>query len=394
MKKIYCKSPYEPREDSTMLEHYVRQYAKGNVLDMGTGSGIQAITAAHGNKVKSVLATDVQKSTIDYCKKCIKNKKISFIVSDLFENLKNKKFDTIIFNPPYLPTELKVKDLTLEGGKKGYEVIEKFLKQVNNFLKADGIIFIVFSSLTKKEKVDQFIKNNLLEFELLEKQRYFFENLYVYKINKSTLLKKLEQNSIKNISYFSKGKRGFIFIGNCNNKKVAIKIKNPKNKAILRTYNEIKFLELLNKKNIGPKLLFHDKDYLIYEFVDGNYIIDYLKNNGKERIISALKNIFEQLFIMDKLKMNKEEMSHPQKHIIIDRKNNPILIDFERSHYTIKPSNVTQFSDFLISNNISSILKIKNIKINKNKIINAAKIYKKQQDKNNFNNIINLIKNA
>jgi len=176
---VSCKSPYEPREDSTLLEQYVRQYAEGNVLDIGTGSGIQAITAAHSNKVKSVLATDVQKSTIDYCKKCIKNKKIKFIVSDLFNNVKNNNFDTIIFNPPYLPDELKVKDLTLEGGKKGYEVIEKFLNNVNEFLNADGIILIVFSSLTKKEKIDEFIKNNLLEFELLEKQHYFFEDLYV-----------------------------------------------------------------------------------------------------------------------------------------------------------------------------------------------------------------------
>ena len=93
-------------EDSTLLERYVRQHAKGNVLDMGTGSGIQAITAAHNNNVKSVLALDVQKETINYCKKCIKNIKIRFMVSDLFaifkkkSALKSKKFDTIIFNPP------------------------------------------------------------------------------------------------------------------------------------------------------------------------------------------------------------------------------------------------------------------------------------------------------
>ena len=60
---VNCKSPYEPREDSTSLEAYVRQYAKGSVLDMGTGSGIQAITAAHNSNVSSVLATDVQEDT-------------------------------------------------------------------------------------------------------------------------------------------------------------------------------------------------------------------------------------------------------------------------------------------------------------------------------------------
>ena len=374
-----CKSPYEPREDSTLLEHYVRQYAKGNVLDMGTGSGIQAITAAHSNKVKSVLATDVQKSTIEYCKKCIKNKKIVFLVSDLFKNIKNKRFDTIIFNPPYLPEELKVKDLTLEGGKKGYETIEKFLNEANNFLKADGIILIVFSSLTKKEKVDEFIRNNLLEFKLLEKQHHFFEDLYVYKIEKSSMLKQL--NNIKNIKYFSKGKRGLVYTGNYNNKKVAIKIKNPESKALLRINNEINFLKLLNKKKIGPKLLMYGKNYLVCEFVEGDNILDFFKKGKNKSIILKIMN---QMHTMDKLKINKEEMSHPQKHIIIDKKNNPVLIDFERSRYTIKPGNVTQFTDFLISK----------IKIDKNKLINAAKIYKKQQNKSNFNKIINLIKNA
>lgn len=128
---------YEPREDSTLLEHYVRQYAKGNVLDIGTGSGIQALAAAQNKNVFSILATDISKTTVEHCKNNIKNKKIKFFVSDLFQNknLINKKFDTIIFNPPYLPQDLKVKDLTSEGGKKGYEVIERFLNEANNFLK-------------------------------------------------------------------------------------------------------------------------------------------------------------------------------------------------------------------------------------------------------------------
>ena len=381
---------YKPREDSKLLEKYVRKYSKSIVLDIGTGSGIQAITAAKSKKVKKVIATDIQKSIIEPFKKKIKNKKIKFIVSDLFKNIKNKKFDTIIFNPPYLPSELKVKDLTLEGGKKGYEVIEKFLNDVNTYLKPDGLILIIFSSLTKKDKVDEFIKNNLLESKLLEKQHYFFEDLYVYLIKKSALLKTLEKNNIKNINYFTKGKRGFIFIGNYKNKKIAIKTKNPESEAILRINNEIKFLKILNKKNIGPKLLFSDKDYIIYKFVEGNFIIDYLKNNKKENIKKIIRKILEQMFTMDKLNINKEEMSHPLKHIIIN-KNNPVLIDFERTHHTIKPGNVTQFCDFLISKNVSAILERNNISINKKKVINAAKKYKKEQNSGNFNKILKTI---
>ena len=34
---------YEPREDSRLLAKYAKKYAKGLVLDIGTGSGIQAL---------------------------------------------------------------------------------------------------------------------------------------------------------------------------------------------------------------------------------------------------------------------------------------------------------------------------------------------------------------
>lgn len=395
-----CKKPYEPREDSTLLETYVRQHAKGNVLDMGTGSGIQTITAAHSNKVNSVLALDVQKKTIEYCRQCIKNKKIRFAVSDLFEifkkdkRLMNKKFDAIIFNPPYLPDELKIKDLTIEGGKKGYEVLEKFLNNVNNYLKNEGIILIVFSSLTKKEKVNEFIKNNLLEFELLEKQHYLFEDLYVYSIQKSGILKKLEKIQIKSIGYFKKGKRGFIFTGNFKGKKVAVKIKNPESSAVLRIENEANFLKKLNKKGIGPKLLFFGDDFIVYEFVDGISFTDFLKNknSNKNIVLKLIKNIFNQLFILDKLNINKEEMSHPQKHILINSRNKPVLIDFERCHYSIKPGNVTQFCDFLMSGMVKTLLKNKRVMINNEKIINAAREYKKIQSKINFMRIIGEIK--
>ncbi len=386
---VSCKSVYEPREDSTMLETWVKKHAFGKVLDMGTGSGIQAIAAAHKQNVSFVLAADAQKGVIGYCKNSIKNRKIKFTQSDLFSNIKGK-FDTIIFNPPYLPQELQLKDLTIEGGKKGYEVIERFLYDVNNFLNPDGIILMVFSSLTKKEKVLELIRDNLLEFEELEKQHIFFEDIYVYLLRKNEFLKKLEKRGIKDVKYLAKGHRGVIFTGLYKNKKIAVKSKNPKSAAVGRIENEAKWLKRLNKYKIGPKLLIHERDYFAYEYIDGDFIIDCLKKSGKGKIKKIIKDIFSQMLALDKLKIDKEEMHHPVKHVIVS-KNKPYLIDFERTHYSANPKNVTQFCQFLMSGHLSEILDEKKIEVDKNKLMMLAKIYKNNPSKANFRKIIGII---
>ncbi len=403
-----CDSVYEPREDSTLLEKHVRTIAFGDVLDMGTGSGIQAITAALNPKVKSVLALDVQKEVIDYCKKNIKNRKITFAISDLFslfeknktnqnkkpqkKSFPNKKFDTIIFNPPYLPQELTVRDIALEGGKKGYETLQEFLGQLGYHLKPSGIALILFSSLTKKEKVDQIIAQNFLDFELLESQHLFFEELYVYKLSKSEVILKLEAQGISDPVFFAKGKRGYIFTGSYQSKKIAIKMKNPDSQAVLSIQKEVSTLEKINKVGIGPKLLVENDHFLAYGFVDGIFFPEFIERKKKSEIAKVIKDIFTQLFILDGMKLSKEEMSHPPKHILITKKNKPVLIDFERAHYTNKPANVTQFCDYISSEFISSILSKKKIAIKKNELISAARDYKKTQTSENFKRIIGLIK--
>lgn len=387
---VSCKSVYDPQEDSTMLEKHVRRLARGKVLDMGTGSGIQAIAAAQTKDVECVLATDVQKGAIDYCKKNIKSRKIRFLQSDLFSKIKNSKFDTVVFNPPYLPQELRLKDLTVEGGKKGYEVIERFLSQVNGFLKSEGIVLLVFSSLTKKGKVEEFIKKSLLDFEELEKQHIFFEDIYVYLLRKNDLLKKLEAEGISNVSYFAKGHRGLLFTGDYHHKRIAIKAKNPKSTAFGRVENEAKWLKRLNRHGIGPKLLLSGKGFLAYEFTDGDFIADYAEKSGKKNIKRIIKIIFRQLFVMDSLNIDKEEMHRPFKHIIVD-KHKPCMIDFERCKYSQKPKNVTQFCQFLSGGRFVIILKKKKLSIGRDKIMHLAKIYKNNPTKPNFKKILELI---
>ena len=361
---------YEPQEDSFLLKEFVKRYAKGIVLDMGTGSGLQAREASHSKKTTKVFAVDIDKKAIAYARKQADHKhhkKITWIVGDLFSPFKQKHyFDTIIFNPPYLPQDHKVRDIALEGGRRGHEVIERFLNQVNNYLKPNGIILLVFSSLTPH--VHELLQKNLLEGKELGKTHMFFEDIYVYLIKRNSLLNQLEKKGICDIKFFAKGKRGLVFTGKYKGKKVAIKIKRPESTAVGRIANDAKMLKELNKHGIGPKYLFHTPKFLVYEFAEGKYLKDLLDSKD---IKTICKKIFEQCFQLDLLHVDKQEMTRPYKHAIVKGKK-ITLIDFERARKVEEAHNVTQFCTFVMNH----------IDKNKKKWINLAKEYSSKRQLN------------
>ncbi len=174
---------YRPREDSYLLEEQVIKFSKGKkVLDVGSGSGIQAESALLAG-AKSVLAVDIDDESV----KSLRKKGLRAVKSDLFSNVKGK-FDLIIFNPPYLPHEEK-EDLESSrqtaGGKRGDEIILRFFRDVGRHLNYSGIILIVLSSLTPKDKILGILKEKEFAREILGEKKFFMEKLEVWKIEKN-----------------------------------------------------------------------------------------------------------------------------------------------------------------------------------------------------------------
>ncbi len=386
-------SVYPPREDSHLLADQVRKYAKGIVLDMGTGTGIQAEAALEKPEVEQVYAVDKNPKAIAHCKKTIKKRKLVCLKSDLFAAFKGKlsklQFDTIVFNPPYLPADGHKPDMALIGGKKGYEVIQRFLDQAPKHLKPDGCILLLFSNLTHRQKVEEFILYNGLDFKQLASARMFFEELFVYLITKNEAAKKLEPKGFKNIHYFDDGNRGIIYTANYKGTKVAIKLKKPNSEAVGRMRNEGKTLELVNKKGMGPKLVEAKPDYVAYEFVEGEYLKNWLPKAPKAKVKPLLKDLFEQAFTLDQMNITKEEMHRPLKNAIVTKKNKVVMIDWERSHPSKKPHNVTQLCQFIMV--WKETLKKKGIKITDKQLIEAARAYKTNPGHNSFKAILSLL---
>lgn len=179
---------YTPAEDSFLLAKQVEKYAKGKtVLDIGSGSGVQSETAIKAG-AKSVLAVDIDPESIRLLKKKKPLGPLDIRKSDLFEEIKtSEKFDLIVFNPPYLPEdEREPQDSrrATTGGKKGDEIILKFLKQAVNHLNKEGIILLLVSSLTPQDRINKLFDKLKLGKKKIAQEKIFMEKLEVWEIRK------------------------------------------------------------------------------------------------------------------------------------------------------------------------------------------------------------------
>jgi release factor glutamine methyltransferase len=123
------------------------------ILDIGVGSGAIAIALAKMFPESKIIATDISCEAIGVAKFNIAKHgvadKIKLIHIDLFPTAETR-FDLIISNPPYIPRNeinalpFSVRNyeptLALDGGKQGFELIEKITKQAPDYLVPNGLL--------------------------------------------------------------------------------------------------------------------------------------------------------------------------------------------------------------------------------------------------------------
>jgi release factor glutamine methyltransferase len=168
--RVYC-----PRGDSLLLAGVLEKMKpKGIILDMGCGSGFLAILIA---KSAEVTAVDINPSAVRTTLQnaVMNNVKLKALQSDLFKKVKGR-FDFIVFNPPYLPAE---EDKTYSGGKTGRAVIIKFIKHAGKYLKKNGRILLLISSLTGEKEVLELFRKNNFRTKIITRQKIPWEELLV-----------------------------------------------------------------------------------------------------------------------------------------------------------------------------------------------------------------------
>tara|TARA_Y100000780_G_scaffold231688_1_gene258117 strand:+ start:2696 stop:3247 length:552 start_codon:yes stop_codon:yes gene_type:complete len=165
---------YGPAEDSWLMVDYLPEL-KGTILEIGCGTGIISIHLAH--KGAQVTAIDLNPKAVKATQFNSKNNgvEIEILEGNMFTPVENRKFRTIICNPPYLPpSEQEYEDselvLAVEGGPTGTEFISSLLSQASEYLEADGSIYLITSSIMKDLKTNW-------NYEMIHQIKFFFERL-------------------------------------------------------------------------------------------------------------------------------------------------------------------------------------------------------------------------
>ena len=174
---------YVPAEDSYLLAENLEIKEGQSVLEIGTGSGIVAMYASR--LTDKITVSDIN---FDACELARKNfeanniENIEILFGNMFEPVQNRKFDVILFNTPYLPTEDdEVIDDTInyafDGGLNGRKVIDLFLNEVGNHLNDGGIVQMIQSSLSGNEETLEKLDNLGFIAEIKASEHFFFEDI-------------------------------------------------------------------------------------------------------------------------------------------------------------------------------------------------------------------------
>ena len=171
---------YPPSEDSLLLTESLDIRIGEKVLEIGTGSGIVSIQCALNGA--DVVCGDINPRAVALARRNAAANGVDIDVreTDVYSNIEGR-FDTIVFNLPYLPVEDEGElAKAWSGGPDGLGPLPRLLEGAPEHLLPDGRVVVVVSSLMDRAGLDKTLEG--YEVKVLGELPLFFERLQVLEI--------------------------------------------------------------------------------------------------------------------------------------------------------------------------------------------------------------------
>lgn len=210
-------------------------------------------------------------------------------------------------------------------------------------------------------------------------------------------LRRLGVNSIEfegekhafNLPVLGKGYVGIVTIAYRNEEKAALKIRRV-DATRSRMQREAEMLKKANSVGVGPRLLDVSANFLLMQFIDGVLLPKWLEKCRKQSLVKkVLREILEQCWRLDEAHLDHGELSHAPKHIIIESRDTPIIVDFETASINRKLANVTSICHFLfMGGSVAKKLTEKLGERNEKSVVEVLRHYKNDRTRENFEKVL------
>lgn len=196
--------------------------------------------------------------------------------------------------------------------------------------------------------------------------------------------------SVFNVPVLGKGFVGIVVIAYLGEERAALKIRRL-DADRLGLEHEAQMLAKANSMQIGPRLIGVSRNFLLMQLIQGCLLPSWLDSHkDKGQVHHVLGEVLEQCWQLDSINLDHGELSKAPKHIIISKKQEPFLVDFETASVNRKPANVTSMCQFLFTSHgavAKSVAKVLG-EINRAEVVDVLRRYKSERKRENFEDVL------
>jgi len=180
------KNGFRFGEDATMVADFFSPNKSGNMLDIGTGTGIISLILSRNPKIKKITSVEIQEEMANMAKRSVEKnnliKKIEILNIDIKKLNRGNTYDYVVSNPPYMKSSNGKININSIKAISRHEItlnLEDLIIQSKRLLKPGGSLTLIYRS----ERMIELL-NKLSQFGFYPKriQNIFSENTKVSKI--------------------------------------------------------------------------------------------------------------------------------------------------------------------------------------------------------------------